>query len=110
MITRIWHGRTSLRNGSRYLEFLLNDGTKEYRATPGNVSVKVWKRDEQDCCHFYTVTEWVDLEAVKRFAGEDYEKAVYYPEDDGILLEFEGKVMHYESFDVTGQITISAKP
>jgi len=40
-------------------------------------------------------------EAVKRFAGEDYEKAVYYPEDEGILLEFEEKVYHYDSYDVT---------
>jgi heme-degrading monooxygenase HmoA len=101
MITRIWHGRTAPRHAGIYLDFLLTDGTKEYRATPGNISVKVWKRAEMDCCHFYTVTEWVNLEAVKRFAGADYEKAVYYPEDQGILLEFEEKVYHYESYDVT---------
>lgn len=101
MITRIWHGRTSLAHADSYLAFLLNDGTKEYRETPGNISIRVWRRKEKDCCHFYTVTEWEDLEAVKRFAGEDYEKAVYYPEDQGILLEFEEKVLHYESYDVT---------
>jgi len=101
MITRIWHGRTSLADADSYLDFLLNDGTKEYRETPGNISIRVWRRKEKDCCHFYTVTEWEDLEAVKRFAGEDYEKAVYYPEDQGILLEFEEKVLHYESYDVT---------
>ncbi|HXB94143.1 MAG TPA: hypothetical protein VNU70_03255 [Puia sp.] len=103
MITRVWHGRTSLRDAEGYLIFLLNDGTKEYRETPGNLSVRVWKRKDGDCCHFYTVTEWVDLESVKRFAGEDYEKAVYYPEDEGILLEFEPRVLHYESYDVTGR-------
>jgi hypothetical protein len=30
------------------------------------------------------------------FAGEDVEKAKYYPEDDGFLLEFEPRVVHYE--------------
>lgn len=101
MITRIWHGRTRLEHADTYLQFLLNDGTKEYLATKGNLSVKVWRQKEKDCCHFWTVTEWTGIEAVKEFAGEDYEKAKYYPEDDGILLEFEEKVNHYESYAVS---------
>jgi len=96
MITRIWHGRTSLQHADSYLDFLLNDGTREYRETQGNLSIKVWRRKEHDCCHFYTVTEWESLEAVKRFAGEDYEKAVYYPEDERYLLEKLPFVEHYE--------------
>ncbi|HMH22231.1 MAG TPA: hypothetical protein VK563_10655 [Puia sp.] len=98
MITRIWHGRTSLEKAGGYLEFLLHAGTQEYLQTEGNLSVKVWERKEVDCCHFWTVTEWVDIEAVKRFAGEDFEKAVYYPEDDGVLLEMEETVIHCETY------------
>jgi heme-degrading monooxygenase HmoA len=88
MITRTWHGRTSLQNADNYLGFLLHDGTREY----GNLSLKVWQCNEQDCCHFWTVTEWADIESIKGFAGEDYEKAKYYPYDEGMLLEFEEKV------------------
>lgn len=97
MITRIWHGRTSHENSDWYLRFLLNKGTEEYTLTPGNLSVKVWRQKADDCCHFWTVTEWKDISSVKAFAGEDYEKAVYYPEDEGILLEFEERVMHVET-------------
>jgi heme-degrading monooxygenase HmoA len=100
MITRLWHGRTSLEHAPYYLEFLLNAGTKEYKETPGNISIKIWTKKDKDCCHFYTVTEWEDLDAVKRFAGEDFEEAVYYPEDQGILLEFEEKVTHFETFAI----------
>jgi heme-degrading monooxygenase HmoA len=100
MITRVWHGRTTVKQADSYLQFLLNNGTKEYRQTSGNISIKIWRKIEADCCHFYTVTEWKSLEAVKLFAGEDYEKAVYYPEDKGVLLEFEEKVRHYENYDV----------
>ncbi len=100
MITRIWHGRTSLENADHYLQFLLHEGTKEYLQTKGNLSVKVWERKKKDCCHFWTVTEWTGIEAIKGFAGEDYEKAVYYPEDNGILLEFEEKVSHCETYSV----------
>jgi heme-degrading monooxygenase HmoA/uncharacterized damage-inducible protein DinB len=101
MITRTWHGRTSLSDADHYFHFLRTKGTDEYRGIPGNISVKVWRKKDNDCCHFYTVTEWNSLEAVKSFAGEQYEKAVYYPEDDNILLEFEETVQHYESEDVS---------
>ncbi|MEO7988654.1 MAG: antibiotic biosynthesis monooxygenase [Chryseolinea sp.] len=103
MITRIWHGRTTLENAEMYLKFLLSDGTQEYLQTKGNLSVRVWQKKEKDCCHFWTVTEWKDIESIKAFAGEDYEKAKYYPQDDGILLEFEEKVNHYESYAVVSR-------
>lgn len=100
MITRIWHGRTRLEDADEYLKFLLTEGTQEYRETSGNLSVRVWRSVENDVCHFWTVTEWKDLESIKAFAGEDYERAVYYPFDEGMLLEFEERVKHYESFAV----------
>jgi heme-degrading monooxygenase HmoA len=98
MLTRIWHGRTSLDNAERYLEFLLHEGTKEYWQTKGILSVKIWRKKNEDCCHFWTVTEWTNVDAIKEFAGNDYEKAKYYPQDDGMLLEFEEKVTHYETY------------
>ncbi|RAW02895.1 antibiotic biosynthesis monooxygenase [Pseudochryseolinea flava] len=100
MITRVWHGRTSLENADRYLNFLLHKGTADYKKISGNISVKVWRRIDPDCAHFYTVTEWDSIASIKEFAGDQYESAVYYPEDDGVLLEFEEKVFHYESFNV----------
>ncbi len=98
MITRVWHGRTSLTNADYYLDFLLTKGTADYKKVKGNLSVRVWRRLDKDCSHFYTVTEWENIDAIRKFAGEQYERAVYYPEDEGILLEFEEHVSHYESF------------
>ena len=34
--------------------------------------------------------------SVKAFAGPEYEKAVYYPEDRKFLLRLDPKVIHYE--------------
>ena len=100
MITRTWHGRTHLKDADNYLKFLLNEGTREYRETPGNLSVRVWRSIENDVCHFWTVTEWKDIESIKAFAGQNHERAKYYEFDVGILLEFEEMVNHYESFVV----------
>ena len=57
MIMRVWHGRTSLQDADRYLQFLLTKGAADYKKTLGNISVRVWRRLDKDCSHFYTVTE-----------------------------------------------------
>ena len=98
IITRIWHGKTKAGNSERYLEYIRETGLKDYQNTPGNLSAKVLRRIEGSICHFWTVTEWNDLESIKKFAGDDFEKARYYPEDKEYLLEFEEKVIHCETF------------
>ncbi|MEP1096827.1 MAG: antibiotic biosynthesis monooxygenase [Cyclobacteriaceae bacterium] len=99
MITRIWHGTTKARDADAYLEFLDKTGIRDYQKTAGNLSIKILRRLENDTCHFWTVTEWESLEHIKAFAGEDLEKARYYPEDKDFLLEFEEKVIHCETFE-----------
>lgn len=98
VITRMWHGRTKITDADEYLNFLEKTGIKDYKNTPGNISAEVWRREEGDICHFRTVTKWDSYESIKKFAGEEYEKARYYEEDKKYLLEFEEKVIHYETF------------
>lgn len=43
-----------------------------------------------------TMTFWEGMSSIRRFAGEDVERAKYYPEDKEFLLEFEPEVVHYE--------------
>jgi heme-degrading monooxygenase HmoA len=65
----------------------------------GNLSAKILRQINGDICHFLTITEWDSLESIKIFAGDDYEKARYYEEDEKYLLEFEEKITHYETFE-----------
>ena len=99
IITRIWHGRTRAEEADEYLEFLIETGVSDYKKTPGNLSVEILRRIEDDVCHFWTVTKWDSFESIKKFAGEDYEKAKYYEEDKRYLLEFEPHVIHCETFE-----------
>jgi heme-degrading monooxygenase HmoA len=99
IITRIWHGTTRAEHADEYLEFLIKTGVTDYKATEGNLSVEIWRRVEGDVCHFWTVTKWDSFENIKKFAGEDYEKAKYYEEDKQYLLEFEPHVTHCETFE-----------
>ncbi|NUQ83685.1 MAG: antibiotic biosynthesis monooxygenase [Anaerolineales bacterium] len=96
MIARIWHGITPASKADQYVEFLNRTGVKDYRATEGNLATYVLRRVEGNQAHFLTLTFWDSVESIKKFAGEEYEKARYYPEDSDYLLEFEEKVAHYE--------------
>ena len=98
-ITRIWHGTTKAEHAEVYLKYIEETGMREYRNVDGNLSAKILRSIEGDICHFLTVTEWDSYESIKKFAGDEFEKAKYYAEDNKYLLEFEDKVQHYETFE-----------
>ncbi len=100
MIARKWHGKVPLNKAGDYHKYLLKTGLKDYASIKGNRGVFLLKRIEADVAHFDTLTFWDDVEAIKRFAGEDYENAKYYDEDKDYLLEFEPLVIHYEVLEM----------
>ncbi len=96
MIARMWHGRVPSGKAQAYREFLNERAIPDYQSVPGNLSVHVLERPEGDVTHFITLTFWEDMRAIRGFAGQDVERAKYYPEDGDFLLEFEPNVVHYE--------------
>jgi len=96
MIVRMWHGRVAPAKARAYREFLISRAIPDYRSVPGNLSVRILERSEPHAAHFITLTTWESLAAIRAFAGDDVERAKYYPEDASFLLEYEPKVVHYE--------------
>lgn len=96
MIARTWHGRVPAEKADAYYEYLLETGVKGYGSTEGNRGVHVLRRVEGDEAHFLLLTFWDSWDAIEAFAGDDAERAKYYPEDAEYLLEFEPTVTHYE--------------
>jgi heme-degrading monooxygenase HmoA len=87
---------TPAAKADEYVEYLNRTGVPDYRAVEGNLGVYVLRRIEGERAHFLTLTFWDSVDSIKKFAGEDYEKARYYTEDKDFLLEFEEKVTHYD--------------
>jgi len=98
MIARIWHGKTNSNDFEAYTEFLKKIAIPDYQKTPGFKGLSFLRQIKGDEGHFNLVTYWENIDVIKNFAGEDLEKAKYYPEDDEFLLEFEEHVQHYEVF------------
>jgi heme-degrading monooxygenase HmoA len=69
---------------------------KEYTEVPGNRGAWMLRRELGQLTEFVTVSHWDSVEAIKAFAGEDHERAKYYPEDERFLVEHDDVVRHYD--------------
>ena len=98
MIARIWHGKTKVADYQAYTDFLERVAIPDYKKTTGFEGLTFLRVIKGDEGHFTLITYWENMEAIKCFAGNDYEKAKYYPEDASFLVEFEEKVQHQEVF------------
>ena len=98
MIVRMWHGRVDASKSDEYAEFMKQKAAPDYRSVDGLQKLLFLRKNEKDVAHFLLVTYWDTMESVKKFAGEQPEKAKYYPEDDQFLLEKEELSALYEVF------------
>ena len=96
MIARMWRGVVRREDADEYTTYINETGIAEYTQTPGNRGAWMLRRDEGDRTEFVTYSLWDSLEAIRAFAGDDIEAAVYYPEDERFLLEQDDRVKHYE--------------
>jgi hypothetical protein len=87
MIARTWKGAVRREDGDEYAEYMRKTGMPGYTQTPGNLATLMLRRDVGDRCEFLMFTLWKSIESVEAFAGEDPEKAIFYPEDDAFLIE-----------------------
>jgi heme-degrading monooxygenase HmoA len=99
MVVRIWRGVVRTADADTYAEYIRDTGFNEYAETPGNRGAHMLRRDENGRTEFITFSLWDSREAIQRFAGEDIEKGVFYPEDDRYLIEREDTVKHYDVVD-----------
>jgi heme-degrading monooxygenase HmoA len=96
VIARTWRGAVRAGEADAYLEYLEETGLRAYRETPGNRGVLALRRVDGDRCEYLIVSMWDSIDAVKAFAGDDIETAVFYPEDDRFLVDRDLTATHYE--------------
>jgi hypothetical protein len=98
MISRIWHGYTTRANADAYENLLKGEifvGISN-RHIRGYQGIHLLRRNSPDGVEFITVMWFDSLDAVREFAGDDYEKAVVPPEARVLLSRFDERSQHYE--------------
>jgi antibiotic biosynthesis monooxygenase (ABM) superfamily enzyme len=98
MILRIWHGWTSPANADVYENMLKEEifvGIGD-RKIPGYHGIRLLRRVVGNEVEFVTIMAFEDLDAVREFAGEDYEACVVPPKARAVLAHFDQRSQHYE--------------
>jgi heme-degrading monooxygenase HmoA len=98
MISRVWYGWTTPANADAYESLLKSEifvGIQN-RQIRGYRGIQLFRRNLGDEVEFVTVMWFDSIEAVRAFAGEDYEKAVVPPKARTLLLRFDQRSQHYE--------------
>ena len=98
MISRIWHGWTTPANADVY-EGLLKEEIFtgiQHRKIRGFEGIQLLRRDVGAEVEFVTIMRFESLDAVREFAGEDYEEAVVPPKARAVLARFDARSQHYE--------------
>ena len=98
MIARLWHGWTTLANADIYENLLKTEifpgiAAKE---VDGYRSIRLLRRTSGEEIEFITMMLFDSWEAVKQFAGEDYECAYVPPKAREVLARFDERSQHYE--------------
>ena len=95
MIARFWRGWTAFGDADAYEQLLRSEilpGIQRIRGYRGSF---LMRRDVEDGVEFATLTLWDSLDAVRAFAGEDYERAVVPATARELLRRFDEQSLHY---------------
>lgn len=99
MIARVWRGITARENADEYLHHLQTTALPSLRGQPGLRGAWTLRREQGEQCEFQIITLWSSTDAMREWAGRDFERAVYFDEDDRFLLNMEPLVRLYEVAD-----------
>jgi len=98
MISRIWHGTTTPANADVYEDLLKEEifvGIRG-RKIAGFREIQLFRRNVGTEVEFITVMWFDSMDAVRTFAGPDYEAAVVPPKARAVLARFDERSQHYE--------------
>jgi antibiotic biosynthesis monooxygenase (ABM) superfamily enzyme len=97
VITRLWRGWTPPNRADYYERFLLEELFPAMGTIPGFLGADVLRRRDGDEVAFVTLTRFESLDAIRAFAGEDYEIPVLEPQALEVLSRYDERAEHFET-------------
>lgn len=96
MIARMWHGWTKPENADTYERLLREEMFPEIGQIEGSRGAYLLRKNGKEEVAFVTITLFESVDAVRRFAGENYETAVLHPKAHALLSRYDARSEHYE--------------
>jgi heme-degrading monooxygenase HmoA len=96
MIARIWRGWAPQATADNYQRHYESEVTDHLRAVTGFCGARLLRREDGQEVMFTSVTFFASLDAVRAFAGNDYEQAVVQEAARQALSRWDEQVTHHE--------------
>ena len=96
MISRHWTGLAQKGRALEYVDHLKKDTFEQIKKIRGFAGAQILKNEIAKGTEFLIITVWDNLEAIKQFAGEDFETAVVPKVVQEIMIKYDQKVKHFE--------------
>lgn len=103
-VARMWKGASTPENAAKYSQHLIEKVFPELRAIEGYRGLCLLRRNSADGVEFVVVTFWDSMEAVRRFAGPEQQRAVVAQEARAVLASFDDFVTHFEVDYFAGEL------
>jgi heme-degrading monooxygenase HmoA len=99
MILRMWRARATISRAGDYIRHATTVVFPKIRAIEGHRGDYLLRPEEEEGVELVVLTLWESMEAVRRFAGPDPDKAVVEPGAQAGLTSFDDYVTHFEVVD-----------
>lgn len=96
MIARVWRGWTNPEDADAYEKLLRDVVYPALQKINGYQGGYIFRQDGKDETEFVAVNLFESLDAVRAFAGPDYEVPVFEPEARRLLSRVEPIARHYD--------------
>ena len=111
MILRLWRGWTTPENAVRYEELIATAIFPSIlaRAIAGLEGLELFRRPIEAEVEFMTLMRFASWDAVKAFAGPEWEVSVVPPAARAVLARFDERAIHYERMTSAPQSPLSRR-
>jgi heme-degrading monooxygenase HmoA len=95
MIARFWTAKVAKAHAHIYTDHLKSQVLTTLRKVDGYLGAKLLERETSDGVEIVVITLWQSLDAIRKFAGPDLEKAVVSDDVVSLFLQYDQRVRHY---------------
>jgi len=95
MIARIWHGWAPPAIAADYQRHYESEVSDHLQAVSGFCGARLLRRDDGQEVMFTSITYFASMDAVRAFAGDDYEQAVVEDAARQALSRWDDRVAHH---------------
>jgi heme-degrading monooxygenase HmoA len=92
----MWRGRATTEKAGQYVQHATGTVFPKLGKVEGHRGAYLLRRAINGAVEFVVLTLWESMDAVRRFAGADMERAVVEPEAQSVLSGFDEFVTHFE--------------